>query len=108
MSVRKIVLAVGMCVALSACTTLNYTQTSTQIVGAADTAYITAYTAGKVMVAAGKLDPAKFTTLEAQAYSALLAVRLAAAAYQAGTGTLADVNTANASLTNAAASLKGN
>lgn len=104
---RKLILP--LLLALSACSTTTQTtvaSASTKAVIAGDESYRAASQFGQALVAAGKLDKAKFQTLDNTAYTALLALRAAQAA-----GTSADVQTATVNLGIAVAAiyaLKGN
>lgn len=103
---RKLILP--LLLALSACSTMTQTTASafTKAVIAGDESYRAASQFGQALVTAGKLDKARFQTLDNTAYTALLALRAAQAA-----GTSADVQTATVNLGIAVAAiyaLKGN
>ncbi len=89
----KRLITLALCASLAACTQQSANTVGTRAVIAADGGYQAASKAGEDAVLLGKLDKATFKDLDARAYRALLALRVA----QAG-GSSGDIAAATAAL----------
>lgn len=72
---KRTILAIGLCAALSACSATGVQSASAQTVTAADALYIAASIAGEEGVKLGQIDKATFQARDQQAYQMLLLVR---------------------------------
>lgn len=90
---KRLALILALSMPIAACTQQQVYSASASVQGSADALYVAAEKAGEALVATGKLSPAQLGQLSDRAYSALLALRMAAGAVRssalAGTSTTA-------------------